>query len=186
MTQASRRQMMKVLVAGAAMAATSTSFLDAAFGAADSGAMALEGGGSLLVYRRDDGWVGIVIDPVGERIPEPNGWVVVEGGKLIGLEKGIIIEGTVKTEDWIQEAGDGVVVFVQSPPDDKVLTTPLWSRGPVLASQAPLLERAAIEATEERIPTNMPEITPAVPGVTLPTPGTGVTPPASPAPRSTR
>lgn len=184
-TKSSRRQVLKVFVAGAAMAATSTSFLDAAFGAADSGAMALAGGGSLLVYRRDSGWVGIVIDPVGERIPEPNGWVVIEGGRLIGLENGLVVDGTTVGKDWTEHKD--VIVFKQDGSPDQYLSLPLWARGPVLQSQAPLWERALGQRTiEQPTPTIMPEITPTIPGVITPSPGQGVSPPAAPAPRTTR
>lgn len=185
MTQASRRQMLKVFVAGAAMAATSTSFLDAAFGASDSGAMALAGGGSLLVYRRDGGWVGIVIDPAGERIPEPNGWVVVEGGRLIGLENGLVVDGTVVGKDWGEHTD--VIVFTQSG-SEQMLSTPMWAAGPVLESQAPLMARALEQRTmiEQPAPTNMPQITPTVPSIIAPTPGQGASPPVAPAPRTTR
>jgi hypothetical protein len=173
----------KTFVAGAAMAATSVSFLDAAFGQADSGVMALIGGGSLLVERNDGRWVGVVVDPEGQRITQPSGWVVVDGGRLIGLEDGLVVDGTIVSADWIQHSD--VIVFVQDGSLDQKAAWPLWARAPVLQSQAPLLERAF----EQRTPTSMPELqtpTPSLPTITAPTPRPDVSPQAPQVPRTTR
>lgn len=183
MNQSSRRQVIKTFVAGAAMAATSTSFLDAAFGQAESGVMALVGGGSLLVERREGRWAGEVVDQGGQRITEPNGWVVVEGGRLIGLEKGIVADGIIAMEDWGDHAD--VIVFSQDGSPDQYLSLPVWARGPVLQSQALLWEGAL----QQRTQASMPELRapqPTVPTITTPAPTPGVTPQTPPAPRTGR
>jgi hypothetical protein len=141
MTETSRRTVLKLAVAGAAMAASTTSFLEVAFGQVGQGEMALAGGGTLIVQRaRLGNWTAIVVDPRGNRITNATGIVVVENGRMIGLENGVVVDGVVRTDDWIQHTD--VIVFVQHGDGAVMAANPVWARGPVLAGQRPLLERA--------------------------------------------
>ena len=142
MNETSRRNVLKLAVAGAAMAASTTSFLELAFGQPGEGQMALAGGGTLLVQRiRGGNWMAVVIDPRGRRLENATGIVVVDTGRMIGLQNGLVVDGVIRTDDWAQHTD--VIVFVQHGSLERMAAVnPVWARGAVLASQAAMLQSA--------------------------------------------
>lgn len=193
MRGASRRQVIKTFVAGAAAAATSTSLLEAAFGQTGRGELALAGGGLVLVERQAPDWMGTVVDTGGERISDGTGWVVLDNGRLIGMEEGVVVDASIVSEDdpfvlHTDTGGYDQVVFVQDGSAPISQANPVWAQKPVLERQAPLWEDALALRNEHgnvRALTpgvSAPEIIPDIPQVTPPRPGTDITPPQPPQP----
>jgi hypothetical protein len=191
MSGTSRRQVIKTFVAGAAAAATSTSLLDAAFGQTGRGELALAGGGLVLVERQAPDWMGTVVDTGGERISDGTGWVVLDNGRLIGMEKGVVVDASIVSEDdpfvlHTDTGGYDQVVFVQDGSAPINQANPVWAQSPILARQAPLWEDALalrnehgnVRALTPEVST--PEIRPEIPQVTLPRPDPTVSPPPPP------
>ncbi|MDP6953000.1 MAG: hypothetical protein QGF53_09605, partial [Alphaproteobacteria bacterium] len=135
--------MIKTFVAGAAAAATSTSLLEAAFGQTGRGELALAGGGRVLVERQEPDWIGTVVDTGGERISDGTGWVVLDSGRLIGLEEGVVVDASIVSEDdpfalHTDTGGYDQIVFVQDGSAPISQANPVWAQSPILARQAPL------------------------------------------------